>query len=209
VDETAFPPDPKELVRRGYDRISHAYRDDVGAGNAGYAKWLNRYLVPRLALGARVLDLGCGNGVPATLILAENFELTGVDISGVQIDRARKLVPGASFLHADMATLEFPVASFDAVISFFALIHVPVDEQPDILMRIGAWLRPAGVFLASVGREALTRTGEFYGAPMYWSHADAPTYIEWLSAAGIDVVSREFLPEGSHGGHELLVGIRR
>lgn len=196
-------------MRRGYDRISHAYRDDVGAANVGYPSWLNRYVLSRLPAGARVLDLGCGNGVPGTRILAERFDVTGVDISDVQVARARMLVPRATFVRADMATLAFPPASFDAVVSFFALIHVPVDEQDGIFRRVGEWLRPGGVFLATVGHEALTRTGDFYGAPMYWSHADAETYCTWLTAAGIDIVEREFIPEDPHGGHELLLGVRR
>jgi Methyltransferase domain len=62
-------------------------------------------------------------------MLAERFDVTGVDISGVQISRAQRLVPTGTFLRADIASLEFPPASFDAVVSFFALIHVPVEEQ--------------------------------------------------------------------------------
>ncbi|MGH7721539.1 MAG: class I SAM-dependent methyltransferase [Candidatus Dormibacteria bacterium] len=201
--------DPKRLVRRGYDQISRAYRDDRGADNKGYPTWLDRYILPRLSQHARVLDLGCGNGIPATRILSEHFDVTGVDISDVQIDRARRLVPAVTFLRGDIAEIAFPSASFDAVVSFFALIHLPVAEQPGILQRIGDWLHPGGLFLATVGHEALTRTGEFHGAPMYWSHADASTYCAWLAAAGIDVVEREFIPEDAHGGHELIFGQRR
>ncbi len=127
VDKPLPPKDAKSLVRRGYDRISNAYRDDVGAANTGYPLWLQTHLFPRLSPPARVLDLGCGNGVPATRMLAERFDVTGVDISDVQIARARRLVPNGTFLRADIATLEFPPESFDAVVSFFALIHVPME----------------------------------------------------------------------------------
>jgi len=41
--------------------------------------------LPRLQSPARVLDIGCGNGVPATRLLAERFDVIGVDISEVQI----------------------------------------------------------------------------------------------------------------------------
>src|SRR4249920_253252 len=94
--------DPHALVRDGYDRASHAYRgDDCDLEQSGYGHWLRR-LAPRLAPGARVLDLGCGNGVPVARELARlGFEVTGVDLSPVQITRARALVPGARFVCAD------------------------------------------------------------------------------------------------------------
>ena len=115
---------------------------------------------PRLSSHATVLDLGCGNDVPASRMLPERFNVTGVDISEAQISRARHLVPTGTFLRADIASIEFPPASFDAVVSFFALIHVPVQEQRLVLGRIrtlaGArWLIPCGgraSFVESVGK---------------------------------------------------------
>ncbi len=54
---------------------------------------------------------------------------TGVDISDVQVERARRLVPGAVFLRADATDLDFPSGSFDAVVCLYALIHMPLDRQ--------------------------------------------------------------------------------
>jgi SAM-dependent methyltransferase len=209
VDKLPAPQEAKDMVRRGYDRISAAYRDDVGDTKAGYPVWLNTHLFPRVTPPAKVLDLGCGNGVPGTRMLGERFDVTGVDISPVQISRARQLVPRATFIRADMASLEFPQDSFQAVVSFFALIHIPIEEQRELLGRVSTWLAPGGLFLATVGHASCTRVGDFYGAPMYWSHADAATYCTWLGDAGIDVIEREFIPEAPHGGHELILGVRR
>jgi SAM-dependent methyltransferase len=209
VDNQLAPQEAKDIVRRGYDRISTAYRDDVGDTNAGYPLWLQTHLFPRLTAPARVLDLGCGNGVPATRMLAERFDVTGVDISDIQIARARQLVPRATFIRAEIASLEYPQGAFHAVVSFFALIHVPVEEQQDLLRRVSTWLVPGGFFLATVGHDACTNVADFHGAPMYWSHADASTYCTWLSDAGIDVIEREFIPEDPHRGHELVLGVRR
>ncbi len=209
VDDPLLPGDAKDLVRRGYDQISYAYRDDVGAVNTGYAEWLNTHLFPRLLPRARVLDLGCGNGVPATRLLADHFNVTGVDISDVQIERARELVPNATFLRADIADVELSAGSFDAVVSFFALIHIPIQEQPEILQRIADWLTTGGLLLATVGHRSLTATGEFHGTTMYWSHPDASTYCGWLDGAAMEVLDREFIPEEPHGGHELILARRR
>src|SRR5829696_8328822 len=117
-------PDPKEIVRRGYDALSHRYRaDDAGEGH--YAGWLAG-LRERLPPGGAVLDLGCGAGVPvARALAAAGFAVTGVDLSQLQVERARWLVPGATFLRADATRVEFPPGSFDAVVCLYTLIHLP------------------------------------------------------------------------------------
>jgi hypothetical protein len=59
----------------------------------------------------------------------------------VQIDRARRLVPAARFLRADVTEVRLPPASFEAVVCLYALIHLPLAEQPPLLDRIATWLR--------------------------------------------------------------------
>ncbi|MCX5367000.1 class I SAM-dependent methyltransferase [Streptomyces sp. NBC_00124] len=54
----------------------------------------------------------------------------------MQIRRARERVPQAEFIHADATAVSCGAASFDAVVSFFALIHIPVAEQPPLLRKI-------------------------------------------------------------------------
>src|ERR1700682_1490291 len=98
--------DPKSIVRHGYDLVSRAYRAD-DADDGTYAGWLDT-LEMRVAPGSSVLDLGCGCGVPVARRLARSYEVTGADLSPVQIARARELVPGATFVCADMTTLQIP-----------------------------------------------------------------------------------------------------
>ena len=87
--------DPKSIVRRGYDLVSLAYRAD-DAEDGTYREWLE-LLEDRIEPGASILDLGCGCGVPVARRLAPRYRVTGVDLSPVQIARARELVPGAMF----------------------------------------------------------------------------------------------------------------
>ncbi|MFD8205875.1 class I SAM-dependent methyltransferase [Streptomyces sp. NPDC059695] len=121
--------DPKELVRRGYDVLSERYERAFGS-ETKYGAWIEE-LLGRLPEAGIVLDIGCGNGVPvARSLVAAGHRVTGVDISEVQIRRARELVPGADFVRADATALELSQGSFDAVVCLYALIHVPVEEQP-------------------------------------------------------------------------------
>jgi SAM-dependent methyltransferase len=180
--------------------------DEWSGGEGKYSGWLAE-LGERIASGATVLDLGCGSGLPvARDLTAAGCHVVGVDISVVQIRRARELVPGAEFLQADITSVDFGPESFDAVVSFFALIHLPLDDQLPLIRRIAGWLRPGGVFVATTGYWAWTGYEENWldgGAPMWWSHADVATYRSWLAQAGLVIEREEFVPEGD-GGHALF-----
>lgn len=196
---------PKDVVRRGYDAVSVRY-DEWSGGQAKYASWLAE-LGERITSGAAVLDLGCGSGLPVARDLTiAGCHVVGVDISEVQIDRARRLVPDAEFRQADITSVDFDSGSFDAVVSFFALIHVPLADQLPLIRRIAGWLRPGGLFVATTGYWAWTGYEENWldgGAPMWWSQADVATYRSWLTQAGLVIEREEFVPEGD-GGHALF-----
>lgn len=197
--------DPKDVVRRGYDAVSLRYDETYGA-ETKYQSLLDD-LCQRIPAGGSVLDLGCGSGVPvARTLAAAGYRVTGIDISEVQIRRARERVPQAEFIHADATAVSFSDASFDAIVSFFALIHIPLAEQPPLLRKIAGWLRPGGCFVATTGHGEWTGAEENWlggGAPMWWSHADAATNREWIERAGLTVEREEFIPEGD-GGHALF-----
>jgi ubiquinone/menaquinone biosynthesis C-methylase UbiE len=207
-------PNPKELVKAGYAKVSWAYRSDQpdAATYAQYRAWVNELKV-LLPVGAAVLELGCGSGVPATQLLAESFKVIGVDISPVQIARASQAVPQAQFVESDMTTLDFAAASFEGIVSFYALIHVPLEEQPALFERLARWLKPGGYLLATVGSKAWTGTEEDWldvlVGTMYWSHADTETYEQWLVSSGLVVVWSRFVAEGNDGGgHSLILAYK-
>lgn len=201
--------DPKEIVRRGYDKVSRAYRGDRfdPREDPYYRQWVE-LLLPRLKPGSLILDLGCGNGIPACQDLSLNHEVIGVDLSSVQIERARSLVPEAEFRCEDMTESEFPSSSFDAILAIYSIIHVPVEEQRELLARIALWLKPGGRLLVTVGHEAWTGTEEnWLGVPegtMYWSHADRSRYEAWLAELRFTIEESHFIPEGKSGHVAIL-----
>jgi 2-polyprenyl-3-methyl-5-hydroxy-6-metoxy-1,4-benzoquinol methylase len=202
--------DERDVVRRGYDALSYHYRRD-DADDGEYAPWLAE-LSGQLPPGARVLDVGCGCGVPVARFLDRaGHRVTGVDISEVQIERARRLVPAATFIRADAVDLRLAPATFDAVVCLYTVIHVPLALQPDLLRTFGTWLRPQGRLLLTTGQHAWTGTEDNWlngPATMWWSHADAATYHSWLEQAGFEIVAEEFVPEGT-SGHALFRARRR
>ncbi|HET9347190.1 MAG TPA: class I SAM-dependent methyltransferase [Candidatus Limnocylindrales bacterium] len=201
--------DPREVVARGYDRAAERYLE-WSALRPSPARL--RYLgiaLERIPAGARVLELGCGAGLPMTAALAETRDVTGVDISVRQVELARANVPKATFLHADMTTLAFGPATFDAVVAFYSLTHVPRDDLPGLLERVRRWLRPGGMFLASMGVEDDPGSieADWLGADMYFSHFSARKNRRLVEQAGLVVESADVAtePEDRHDARFLWV----
>ena len=211
ADDVAARAAQRDLVRRGYDAISAAYRGDDGQAAASSAEDVSRYagwaaeLADLLPAGATVADLGCGIGLPATRALTDyRLRVIGVDFSAVQLARARRLVPAARLVQADMTALRLRPASLDAVVSFYALIHVPLADQQALFPRIRSWLRPGGYLLAITGAKRWTGTGHSLGAGKISDHADTATNLDWLTAARLVPIWHRYIPEGT-SGHNLIL----
>jgi len=196
---------PRRIVADGYDAISRHYRGDDDAPPL-YSEWIAE-LQARLPDAAKVLDLGCGCGVPVARALADaGHDVTGVDVSPVQIERARDLVPQATFHVADLTDIAFEPGSFDAVVCLYAIIHVPLEEHAALLGRVARWLRPGGWLLLVTGETEWTGTEDDWlggGAPMWWSHPDRATSRRWLTDAGFEIGDERRIPEGD-GAHALF-----
>ncbi len=189
-----------EIVREGYDEIADAFadwRDRIE--NDPRNEWRDD-LAARLPDGARVLELGCGNGVDSRL-LAERFRVTGVDVSGEQVARARVAVPDATFLQADFTELELPAASFEAVASFYVFNHVPRERLAPLLERIREWLVPGGLLLTAFGTSDTDGwVGDWLGTTMFFSSFPPETNSLQLRRAGFRLLREEVIelhePEG-------------
>jgi SAM-dependent methyltransferase len=184
---------PSTVVARGYDALDGRYRAWAAQTVHGDPRhrWLDR-LTATLRPGARVLDLGCGPGVPTARRLAEQFDVTGVDISARQIDFARAAVPSATFIVGDMTAVEFPPASFDAVVSFYAFIHIPHTDLPRLVGRIRDWLAPEGLFLATYGtNEDEGVQPDWLGVPMFFAGHEPAANRALLVEKGFEIVDDE------------------
>jgi SAM-dependent methyltransferase len=178
--------DYKALVRRGYDHCAAAYD---GARRRDAQPEL-AMLIGCLDDGAAVLDVGCGAGIPVARDLAQRFSVAGVDISRSMIDRARANVPGGTFIHGDIMSVDFPPSHFDAVVAFYSVFHLPREEHGELFRRIHYWLKPKGHLMATVSiwNEAAYTEDDFFGVTMYWSNYSLGEYEKMLSRLGFDLL---------------------
>jgi hypothetical protein len=92
-----------------------------------------------------------------------------------------------------MTDVAFARRSFDAVVAFWTLIHVPRAFHPAVFARIHGWVRPGGVFAGTLGSgdNLAEHVQDFYGAPMYWSHFDGDSNRKLLREAGFQLLEAD------------------
>jgi len=194
--------DKRKLVKTGYNQCAKDYADNRDLFKN--QKYLED-LVKELPKGASVLDIGCGSGVPIDKFLFEKgFKVTGVDISEEMIKLARENLPGNDYLVKDMAGIDFPTDSFNAVVSFYAIFHIPREEHLPLLKKLHTFLKTGGYLLITMGSSDWEGTeDDFHGAKMFWSHYDKDKNVELVKQAGFQIIYN--IVDTSGGEKHLVV----
>lgn len=201
----------RAVVRAGYDDIAARYLGERPAEAADVERLDD--VLDRLPARARVLDAGCGAGVPVTSrLLARGFPTVGLDISIAQLALAKDLVAAAKPVQGDLSALPFHDASFDAVVSHYAVIHVPREDHPAVFAEVRRVLKPSGWTLLCLGARDNPGAHDpesWLGAPMFWSHYDAPTNARLVRDAGLEIVDDRVIDDPMSHGQHLFVLARK
>lgn len=115
---------------------------------------------------------------------------------------AGRKIPAGRFQAADMRSLDFAAGSWDAVLAFYSIIHVPRADQPALFSNIRRWLSSGGHFVACLSSGDL-RVGQeadwLDAGPMFWSGFDADTNLQLVSDAGFDIIDAAIIPQMEEG----------
>lgn len=183
----------KTRIALGYDKVAENYLKRYPKFDPQHKKLLDK-VVSTLPRNSRVLDLGCGPGVPYTKYISEKFDTTAVDFSREQIKLAKRHSPKAKYILSDFKDLEFPKETFNLITAFYSLIHVPIKEQPMIVKKVFNFLREGGYFLATMGHkewEGREKNWLGSGINMYWSHLGEKENIKMLKDVGFKIIKTE------------------
>jgi cyclopropane fatty-acyl-phospholipid synthase-like methyltransferase len=194
--------DPRTaLVGAGYDAMIDTWESWSGQISDDPRHDWTAHIASRREPGSAVLELGCGGGTRETRTLADRFELTGIDLSERQLERARERVPNATFVHGDLTEIEFAPSSFHAVVSYYVFNHVPRELLAPLLARVHTWLRDGGLLMAVFGASDLPEwTGDFLGAPSFFSGFPPEVNSRLVAETGLTIERDEVVeivePEG-------------
>jgi len=98
-----------------------------------------------LPSGSRVIDLGCGNGRHAQVLLQSRHRVVAFDASRRLLDYARRRARDGDIVLGDLCALPFGSASFDAAIAVASVHHLPTAADRLVALReIARILRPRG-----------------------------------------------------------------
>lgn len=191
---------------RAFDRIGERYDEAFPHkdGQLAAGEWLCERLTPR----SRVLDAGCGTGIPTAARLVDaGHEVTGIDISEAMLDIARRSVPEAEFLNRDLIDVTKEMGTFDAVVAFFTVLMLPRAEIPEVFERLRDVLRPGGYFMLSMVEADLDDVPiHFLGSPVWVTGYLRDELRELVEKAGFEVIeqhTRSYAPASTEAPPEV------
>lgn len=162
----------ERIVEEGYDRIAELYHRRRVERFWTVAPDIEDF-VKCLTPGSAVLDIGCGSGYIASILEKKGFRVTGIDVSTRMLRLAKANAPSSTFSQMDMKRVEFPKESFDGIICFYSIFHVPRRYHLSILKKFHRILGHGGFLAIHMGWSEWAGVEENWlggGSPMYWSH---------------------------------------
>jgi len=180
------------------------YAEDLAATHAagftGLARAAAHELLARMPTGGRILDVGCGDGSTARLLVDAGHEVVGLDLSPAMVELARRNVPEAdlragSYVDADLGD------DYDAVLAIGEVLGYALDERATgaldaTFARVRRVLRPGGLFLFDLAGPG--RAGD--DGSTGWTEGDGWAVLYRASEDG-DVLKRDIVtfrdPDGS------------
>ena len=128
--------------------------------------------------GGHILDLGCGSGRDSREFIKRGFRVTAVDGSPTLCQLAEQVI-GQPVLHLQFQDLSYQ-EEFDGIWACASLLHLPLQQIPDILKKIVAALKPNGVLYLSF------KYGHFEGirGGRYYTDLDENTLSKLIEASG-------------------------
>ena len=207
MDEKYFS---SEYIERMYDQMAESYNDNRHLfDNSSQLEELGKLV----SNGEKVLDVGCGSGIPAgKYFVGHGCELTGFDLSEVMIELARKNVPEGDFFKADILTVDLPSETYDMVISFYCVFHIEKIYQEDVFRKFYRTLKPGGYSYFTLAGDKYTGKREFEGTMRFgdhllpYAHFSEDQYREMLTDIGFDIPSMKDLAIGGETMLWVLAG---
>lgn len=198
----------RKIVEKGYDRGDYAKVFRSSTKLNSFEQRLFNMLLRRIPPEAAVLDLGSGIGVPYDRFLVDKgCQVTGIDISQKHIDSAIENVPEATYIKGDFSNLKFAEGSFDAIISLYAIFHIPRIEHVALFRKMHHFLKQKGVILVSLGtsNSEYGEEDDWCGVKMAWSTYDPQTYEKILADSGFAILDAAFEGEDGSGEYHFWV----
>lgn len=103
---------------RRADKYSERLESHSESAYAEYIEFVKRFIPAK----AKIMDLGCGTGLPAFLLAKAEYEVIGIDLNISSIKKARfREYANLKFFCADSLKIPFKNETFDCVSTFLVI----------------------------------------------------------------------------------------
>lgn len=150
-----------EIVKRNMPDLSNGYDDEAQGFIADRSPVIGVSIVRSWARslphGAKILEVGCGDGIPVTrTLIQEGLEVYAVDASPKMVSAFRANFPDTLVTCEAAERLHNLDRRFDAALAWGLLFLLTTEQQKLVIENIGAALNCGGRFLFTAPREAVT-----------------------------------------------------
>jgi SAM-dependent methyltransferase len=189
MDQPIPPPDKSNGYEEFAEHFMRARNSRIGPSNV--REWSRS--LPR---DSSILDLGCGTGVPISLVLIEEgFSVYGVDASAKMIRAFRERFPAAQAEHAAAEDSAFFDRTFEGIVAWGLLFLLPENLQRIVIAKAAKALAPGGRFLFTAQEKRVIWNDSITGRESI--SLGAAVYDDLLQSAGL-IVTGHALDEGEN-----------
>jgi SAM-dependent methyltransferase len=149
--------------------------------------WHDRF-VGGLGEGAKVLDLGCGQGRPVAQHMVDcGLRVTGVDSSPTMISLCRERLPDQEWIVADMRELALG-RRYDGILAWDSFFHLHHEDQRRMFAIFADHASGGTVLMFNTGPEHGEAVGEYRGDPLYHASLSPVEYRTLAARFGFRVL---------------------
>lgn len=183
-----------------YNKFASLHDEERKNFNNNDQLYMLSQLLPK---NSKVLDAGCGTGMPVIKYFHDlGHEVYGSDIAVSALSYVKVHSPNAHTLLCDTADLSFPDNTFDLITSFYSMMHLPMDKQIIAFKKFYKMIKPNGSIYITLSCQEYTGETEFAGLhefenwPLPIYHVSTEKYLQIFQEINFKNISLEKLNTG-------------
>jgi 2-polyprenyl-3-methyl-5-hydroxy-6-metoxy-1,4-benzoquinol methylase len=190
------------MNEQSYDKIADWFVNYRKTSEVdGYILWF----IERIEKGGKILDVGCGGGVPnAGFLVEKGFDVTGIDFSEQMIRLAKENVPAAKFSKSDICAFQTD-EKYEGIVAWDSLFHLEYDKNEFAFEKLFGMLKAGGYMVFSHGGGQGEITGTMNGENFSYSSLGPELTLQTLKEIGFQIVKYEVDCSESHGYMKAIV----
>ena len=198
--------DQEDETIRTYDKYADSWANDHPQDDYRTILTQLKQLMPH----GSMLEVGCGGGQDADMLIAAGYDYLGTDASNGMVSLASRKHPGIIFQHINLYDLASLERQFDTFWCNAVLLHIPKRRIDEALQSILTVIRPEGVGFISM------KDGdkEFFEERTQSDREENRIFVHWqkedfervLKRNGFKIVYYEYVPKSERSKwHRFLV----